>query len=166
VPTKTGWLEKWQNGRLLSMVEVQYGKARIRKTPRKKVFKSKAASYKETELYYVLDKNVNLGQLALTGETAFSEKEFFEVGLYVIQYQTQLRLLGKITRVTTFMELKTVLFRGDIHFSAVNKEDFDRLIALDDQRKKEEAARTSQVKTGKKGHTKDGGKIKITFKRS
>lgn len=145
------------------MVEVQYNKARIRKTPRKKVFKSQASPRKNSELYYVLDKRVNLGHLALTGETVFSEKEFYEVSLLVAPYKTQLRLLGKITRGTVFMELKTPIFRGDIHFAAVHKEEFDRLVAMDDQRKKQEAERPKLAKPGSfKGK---GGKLKITFKR-
>lgn len=148
------------------MVSVLYGKARLKKTPRKKVFKAKAPTLKDMELYYMLDKKVNLGQLALTGETVFSENEYFEVGLQVAQYRTQLRLLGKILKVTTFMELKRVLFRGMIHFAAVNKEDFDRLAALADQRAKAEAARAPMPKVEKSAPQGKNQNLKITFKRS
>jgi hypothetical protein len=163
---RTGWLEKWHNGRVLSMVSVQFGKAKLKKTPRKKVFKAQAHSMKDSELYYVLDKRINMGQLSLTGETIFAEKEFYEVMLQVAQFRTHLRLLGKITSVSSFMELKRVLFRAKIQFSAVNKEDFDRLAALAEQVAQEAAARAPAPKVDKNTSREDKPGLKITFKRS
>ncbi len=158
---KTGWLEKWHKGRMLSMVEAAYRRVGVKKTPRKKIFKP--AVTHNADLYYVLDKKVNLGNLALTGDSVFSPKELVEVELKVSQYQITLRLLGKILKVTTFVELKRPVFRGEIHFAAVNKEDFDRLATLDDQRRQQEAEmarRRGEAVAGQKEN------LKVTFKRS
>jgi hypothetical protein len=163
VAQKTGWLEKWQKGRVLSILEVQFHRVQVKKTPRKKVAKKNEPAHRDTNLYYVLDKKVSLGQLSLTGNSVFAPKEIVEVELPVnkTKYQTRLRLLGKITKTTSFMELKRIVFRGDIQFAAVNKEDFDLLLELEDRRIKEEAQRTPQFKSPA---GKNSG-LKVTFKR-
>jgi len=157
---RSGWLEKWSKGRMVSMVEASYRRVGVKKTPRKKLFKKEVVAPNE-DLYYILDKKVRLGELSLTGGSVFSPKELVEVELQVSQYQVRMRLLGKILKVTTFVELKRPVFRGEIHFSAVNKEDFDHLVALDDERKKREAewATRGQSSPLKETH-------KVTFKRS
>jgi hypothetical protein len=86
--------------------------------------------------------------------------------LQVALYRTHLRLLGKITSVSTFMELKRVLFRAKIQFSAVNKEDFDRLAAIANQIAQETAARAPMPKPGQPPPSDNKQSLKITFKRS
>lgn len=147
---KTGWLEKWEKGKLLSMVEVAYRRVGVKKTPRRKIFDPDTVSHKD-DLYYVLDKKVKLGHLCLTGPSVFANKELVEVELRVVDHDARLRLLGKVLKVTTFLEMNQPVFRADVHFSAVSKVDFDHLVALEDRRKKRAAS-------GK-------GKTKVTFKR-
>ncbi|HXV74540.1 MAG TPA: hypothetical protein VD713_07405 [Sphingomonadales bacterium] len=147
---KTGWLEKWEKGRVLSMVEVAYRRVGVKKTPRRKIFDPDTVSHKD-DLYYILDKKVKLGHLCLTGPSVFTNKELVEVELRVAEHDARLRLLGKILKVTTFMEMNQPVFRGDVHFSAVSKTDFDRLVALEDRRKRMAAAQPK--------------KAKVTFKR-
>lgn len=133
---KTGWLEKWQDGRILSMVEVKYHRVQVRKTPRKKAPAAHARAHRDESLYYVLDKKVSLGELTLTGDSVFSNKEIVEVALPLSQYRAQLRLLGKVKGVTTFIEMKRVVFRAQVQFAAVSKEDFDRLVVLESKKPK------------------------------
>lgn len=156
---KTGWLEKWQDGRILSMVEVQYHRVHVKKTPRKKTAASKPSSHRDESLYYVLDKKVSLGELTLTGNSVFSNRELVEVALPLAQYKSQLRLLGKVMSVTTFIEMKRVVFRAKVHFAAVSKEDFDRLVALESRKPKiaSSAGNPSREKNPK---------FRMTFKRT
>ncbi|MGH7738916.1 MAG: hypothetical protein ACREL1_02100, partial [bacterium] len=86
--------------------------------------------------YFVLDKKVHLGNLCLTGESVFGKNELLEVELPVPQFATRLRILGKALETTTFLEHKRVIFRARVHFSAVHKEDFMRLAALEERRLK------------------------------
>ncbi len=132
---RTGWLEKWHEGRVVSIVEVKYHRVQVKKTRRKKAGGPRPAE-RHAEHYYVLDKKVHLGQLTLTGNSVFGKHELLEVGLPVPQFQTQLRLLGKAVETTTFLEHKRVVFRAQVHFSGVNKEDFKRLAALAQSRLK------------------------------
>jgi hypothetical protein len=132
---RTGWLEKWNEGRVASIVEVKYHRVQVKKTRRKKAGGPLAAD-RQAEHYYVLDKKVHLGHLTLTGNSVFGKNELLEVALPVPQFQTQLRLLGKAIETTTFLEHKRVVFRARVHFSAVNKEDFQRLAALAERRLK------------------------------
>lgn len=161
---KVGWLERWYKGHVASILEVQYHRVRVKKTPRKKGAKAAATSYRDSELYYVLDKKIDLGKLSLTGNSVFAQKEVVEVELPVAKnkYYAQLRLLGKITRITTFMELKRIVFRGEVHFAAVNKEDFDQLLAQQNARIKEESSETN---FNQKRSQQNEGRLKLTFKR-
>ena len=116
----------------MSIQEVQYHRVGVKKTPRKKSGKIPVPG--DPSLYYVLNRNVSLGQLSLTGNSVFTKNEMVEVEFQVYKLNTRLRLLGKITKTQTFVELKRVVFRGDILFKAVNKVDYDRLLDLDRQR--------------------------------
>ena len=153
-----GWLEKWQDGRILSMVEVQYHRVRVKKTPRKKAASSKPPAYRDESLYYVLDKKISLGELSLTGNSVFADKELVEVGLPLSKYGMQLRLLGKVKRITTFVEMKRVVFRAEVQFAAVNKDDFDRLVAL-------EARAAKAAPSGQRPDRPSNPKLRMTFKR-
>lgn len=159
---KTGWLEKWNNGLVASILEVQFHRVKIKKTSKKKTSKANVASFRDSALYYVLDKKVNLGKLTLTGNSVFSQKEIVEVALPVPKSTERIRLLGKIIQVTTFMELKRVVFRGHVQFVAANKEDFDRLVAQQSQR----AALPPQPSLGPKRSPVQSGGLKTTFKRT
>ena len=117
----------------MSIQEVQYRRVSVKKTPRKK--SGKTPSPGDPSLYYVLNRNVSLGQLSLTANSVFTKNEMVEVEFQVYKLNTRLRLLGKITKTHTFVELKRVVFRGEIHFKAVNKVDYDRLLELDSQRR-------------------------------
>lgn len=162
---KTGWLEKWDKGRVASMVEVKYHRAGVKKTTKKKGSKIALPTGKDSELYYMLDKKTTMGKLSLTGNSVFDKNEIVVVELYVVRYGTRLRLLGKIEKTTTFMELQRVVFRGDIHFAAVSKEDFDHLLALEDQRIKEESKYTQPAASASSSSQNSNQKLKITFKR-
>ena len=155
--SKTGWLEKWHKGRVASIAEVQYHRVKVAKTPRKKKGLPPSPAQRHTDLYYMLDKKIKLGQLSLTGGSVFTQKEVVEVELPMTRYRTRFRLLGKITKSSTFMEFKRVVFRGEVDFVAVNKEDFDHLAALEDRRRREEAPAPSAPAS--KSH------LKVTFKR-
>jgi len=130
---RTGWLEKWRDGRIASIVEVKYHRVQVQKTRRKKAGGPLPAE-RHASHYFLLDKKVDLGRLSLTGDGVFAKHEMLEVEMPVPQYQTRLRFLGKALDTTTFLEHKRVIFRALVHFSAVNKEDFNRLVALEDQR--------------------------------
>jgi hypothetical protein len=132
---RTGWLEKWNEGRIASIVEVKYHRVLVKKTRRKKAGGPLPAQ-RDAGHYFLLDKKVHLGRLSLTGDGVFAKNELLEVELPVPQHQTRLRFLGKAMDTTTFLEHKRVIFRALVHFSAVNKEDFQRLVALEDQRLK------------------------------
>jgi hypothetical protein len=159
VSQKTGWLEKWHDGRILSMVEVQYHRVHVKKTPRKKAAASTQPSHRDESLYYVLDKKVSLGELTLTGNSVFSNRELVEVALPLAQHRSQLRLLGKVMSVTTFIEMKRVVFRAKVHFAAVSKEDFDRLAAL-------EARKSKMTPPSGNPSREKNSKLRMTFKRT
>ena len=160
---KTGWLEKWHKGSVVSILEVKYHRVKVKKGPKKKGKTTKAHTFRDSELYYMLDKKVNLGQLTLTGNSVFSKNEIVEVELPLTKYNTRMRLLGKILKTTTFMELKRVVFRGDVHFAAVNKEDFDLVVSMEQKGQVAPAPRSS-APPSKPGQKDD--KFKVTFKRS
>jgi len=101
--------------------------------------------------------------LTLTGNSVFSKNEVVEVELPLTKYKTRMRLLGKVLKTTTFMELKRVVFRGDIQFAAVNKEDFDIAVAMENQAKA--SAPKFNAPAPRSAPQKDD-KLKVTFKRS
>lgn len=161
---KTGWLEKWHQGRVVSILEVQYHRVKVKKTPRKQKGGHQAASHRDADLYYMLDKKVNLGDLSLTGSSVFGKNELIEVMLPVTKFNTKLRLLGKILKMTTFMELKRVIFRGQVQFAAVNKEDFDKVAAMESRGVKP----LRQTEKEKAAHKRQSNKdhLRVTFKKS
>ena len=162
---KTGWLEKYNKGRVVSMVEVKYDRVKVKKTPRKKKGQPRPPSnYRDENLYYVLDKNANYGELFLTAGSVFSKNEIVELELFVAKHQAKLRLLAKVKKTETFMELRRPLFRGDLHFAAVNKHDFETLRALEDQRLRDEAAKPQVQKPVNSPPPKNS--LKLTFKRT
>ncbi len=147
------------------MVEVKYDRVKVKKTPRKKKGQPRPPSnYRDENLYYVLDKKTNYGEMCLTGGSVFSRNEIVELELFVARHQARLRLLAKVKKTETFMELKRPLFRGDLHFAAVNKKDFDTVRALEDQRLREEAAKPPIQKQGNAPPSKNS--LKMTFKRT
>jgi hypothetical protein len=165
VAQKTGWLEKYNKGRVVSMVEVKYDRVKVKKTPRKKKGQAHPpGTHRDESLYYVLDKGTNYGELFLTGGSVFSKNEIVEVELFVARHQARLRLLAKVKKTETFMELKRPLFRGDLHFAAINKQDFETLRALEDQRLKEEAAKPQFQKPS--NNPPSNNSMKLTFKRT
>ena len=165
VAQKTGWLEKYNNGRVVSMVEVKYDRVKVKKTPRKKKGQPHPPStHRDESLYYVLDKSTNYGEMFLTGGSVFSKNEIVELELFVARHNSRLRLLAKVKKTETFMELKRPLFRGDLHFAAVNKQDFETIRALEDRRLQEEAARPQFQKSA--DATPKNSSLKMTFKRT
>ena len=131
----TGWLEKRNGTRVLSIQEVLFHRVMIKKIPRQKGSKIRIPTQKSDEAYYILDKKVNLGDLSLMGNMVFAKNDIVVVQLQLSHFKVPMRLLGKMTKTTSFVEYKRVVFQGDIHFSAVHKGDFDRLLVLDDQRR-------------------------------
>src|SRR5581483_1301249 len=106
VSEKTGWLEKFNKGRVVSMVEVKYHRVKIKKTARKKKGQARpSTTHRDESLYYVLDKKTSYGELSLTGSSVFSPSEIVELELFVVRHQAKLRLLAKVKKVETFMEL-------------------------------------------------------------
>lgn len=147
------------------MVEVKYHRVKIKKTPRPKGARANEPVPKNMDLYYVLDKNVPLNGMFLTGTSVFSKNEIVEIQFYVAKYQTYLRMLAKIKRLETFVELNRPLFRGDLQFAAVSKEDYERLRVLDAQRQKAETQRAQNAApAGQDTHAKNS--MRLTFKRS
>ena len=130
-----GWLEKRNGERVLSIQEVLFHRVLIKKIPRQKGSKIRIPTQKSDEAYYILEKKVNLGNLSLTGNMVFAKNDILVVQIQLTQFRMPMRLLGKMTKTTSFVEYKRVVFQGDIHFSAVHKGDFDRLLELDDQRR-------------------------------
>ncbi len=113
VSQKTGWLEKYNKGRVVSMVEVKYDRVKVKKTPRKKKGQPRPPSnYRDENLYYVLDKNTNYGELFLTAGSVFSKNEIVELELFVAKHQAKLRLLAKVKKTETFMETPKAPFPG------------------------------------------------------
>jgi hypothetical protein len=159
VRQKTGWLEKHFQGAIQSIVEVKYHRIKVKKTARKKIFQK--APLPDQDLYYVIDKNVSYGELFLTGDTVFTTKEILQLYLYMSRYKTQMRVLARVVKTETFFELKRPLFRAEIHFAAVNKEDFLRIQALEKKRQAEEA----QFQRVKPVHPPNS-KLTLTFKRN
>jgi hypothetical protein len=161
---KTGWLEKWHQGRVISILEVQYHRVKVKKTPRKQKGGHQSSNHRDESLYYMLDKKVDMGELSLTGNSVFGKNELVEVALPVTKFNTKLRLLGRIPRVTTFMEMKRVVFRGHVKFAAVNKQDFDAVVSME----KRGVAPTRKTSKEMASHKQPGGKnhLKITFKKS
>jgi hypothetical protein len=141
------------------MVQVFYRKIKVKKTPKKSKFNPNAAAKLNEDLYYVLDKKINFGHLELTGESLFSTGEILEVEFQVAHFNTPLRLLAKILKTQTFMELKRVLFRGELKFAAVNKEDYDRILTLETER-----LRGLQASPNRSVQPK--GTLKLTFKQN
>jgi hypothetical protein len=159
---KTGWVEKHQNGRITSMVQVFYRRIKPKKTPRKNKSGFSDLSKKGQDLYYILDKKINFGHLELTGDSVFAMGEILEVEFQVAHFNTRLRLLAKILKTITFMELKRVLFRGELKFAAVSKEDYERIMVLETERLQKAPA----PHPGPKGAQDKKGTLKLTFKQS
>jgi hypothetical protein len=130
-----GWLEKRKGPKVLMMQEVLFHRVLIKKIPRQKGSKIRIPAKKSDEAYYILDKKVNLGEYALSGYMVLSKNDILVVQLHLAQFFMPLRLLGKITKGITLVEHKRVVFQGDIHFSAVHKGDFDKLLEWDDRRR-------------------------------
>ncbi len=167
VSGRTGWLEKYNKGRVVSMVEVKYHRVKIKKTPRKK--KKQPApdpAHRDESLYYVLDKNTSYGEMCLTASSVFSRNEIVELELFVARHRAKLRLLAKIKKMETFHELQRPLFRGDLQFAAVNKHDFENVRALEEQKIREETAfRNSFAHQTPKAADAPANSMRLTFKR-
>ncbi|HVZ79349.1 MAG TPA: hypothetical protein VHE12_00960 [bacterium] len=139
--SKTGWLEKYKDGRVISMVEVKYHRVKLKKTARRKKGQAPPArNHRDESLYYVLDKKVSYGELSLTASSVFTQNEIIELELFVARHQAKLRVLARARDTQTFMELRRPMFRAQVHFAAVNKHDFENVKALEEQRLREEAA--------------------------
>ncbi len=162
---KTGWLEKYGKGMIQSMVEVKYQRVKPKKTPRKKAWKSGGSELPNAELYYVLNKNASYGDLFLTGDSIFAKNEIIELEMFAARHRTHFRVLAKIRKVESFIELKRVLFRGEVHFAAINKKDFERLQALEAKRLEEESRMSQRFKASGGTPTQNTGSIKLTFKK-
>ena len=162
---KTGWLEKFNKGRVVSMVEVKYHRVKIRKTPRKKKGQSAAptGAYRDENLYYVLDKKTSYGEMHLTAGSVFSTNEIIELELFVARHKAKLRLLAKVKKTETFHELKRPLFRGDLQFAAVNKHDFENIRSLEEQRVREETAFKNAFQM--KSEPPPPNSMRLTFKK-
>ena len=129
------------------MVQVLYRRIKVKKIAKKKRFNLKEATFApDLDLYYMLNKRLNFGELELSGDSVFNKGEIIEIEFQVANFNTRLRMLAKIDKITTFTELKRVLWRGKIHFSAVSKEDYDRLLELDAKRVQEEAQFREKLK--------------------
>jgi hypothetical protein len=139
VSLNKGWLEKRQGDRVVSLTEVSFHRVGIRKIPRQKGSKIRVPVKATDEAYYVLDKKVKLGDYTLSGNAVFTNNEQVVVQLVISQFQIPLRLFGKLTRVTSFIEYKRLVYQGHIQFQAVHKGDFERLILLDEQRRQRSA---------------------------
>lgn len=163
---RTGWLEKHNKGRVVSMVEVKYHRVKIRKTPRKKKGQpAPSGAYREESLYYVLDKNTSYGEMHLTAGSVFSKNEIIELELFVARHKAKLRLLAKVKKTETFHELKRPLFRGDLQFAAVNKSDFENIKSLEEQRQREETAFRNAFAQQAKSDAPPPNSMRLTFKR-
>ncbi len=162
---KSGWLEKYGKGMMQSMVEVKYQRVKPKKTPRKKSWKSGGFDLPNADLYYVLNKNSSYGDLHLTGDSIFSKNEIIEIEMFAAKHRTTFRVLSKIKKVESFMELKRVLFRGEVHFAAINKKDFERLQALEAKRIEEDARMAQRFKAAGGTPSQNSGGIKLTFKK-
>ena len=163
---KTGWVEKHNNGRLISMVQVFYDRIKVKKTPRKNKKNPAPPAKHDESLYYMLDKKINFGQLELTGDSVFSAGEIIEIQFQVAHFNTKLRMLAKVLKTVSFIELKRVLFRGELKFAAVNKEDYDRIMALEADRLSREGERHSHAPSDQKPSHGQSGKLKLSFKQS
>ncbi|HJT24598.1 MAG TPA: hypothetical protein VJ873_08470 [bacterium] len=163
---RTGWLEKQNNGRVVSMVEVKYHRVKIKKTSRKNGKNPVPnSSYRDESLYYVLAKNTSYGEMYLTAGSVFSKNEIIELELFVARYRAKLRLLAKVKKTETFHELKRPLFRGDLQFAAVNKYDFENIKALEEQRLREETAFRNAFAQQAKTDAPPPNSMRLTFKR-
>ena len=130
------------------MVQVLYRRIKVKKVPKKKRFNLKEATFApDLDLYYMLNKKLNFGELELSGDSVFNKGEILEVEFQVANFNTRLRMLAKIDKISTFSELKRVLWRGKVQFSAVSKEDYDRLLDLDAKRIQEESQFRERIKT-------------------
>ena len=167
VSEKTGWLEKQNNGRVVSMVEVKYNRVKVKKTARKKKGQPvKDSNYRDESLYYVLAKNTSYGEMYLTSGSVFSKNEIIELELFVARHRAKLRLLAKVKRIETFHELKRPLFRGDLQFAAVNKYDFENIRSLEEQRLREETAfRNAFAHQAKDNAAPPPNSMRLTFKK-
>jgi len=148
VSLNKGWLEKRQGDRVVSLTEVSFHRVGIRKIPRQKGSKIRVPVKATDEAYYVLDKRVKLGDYTLSGNAVFTTNEQVVVQLNVSQFQIPLRLFGKLTRVSSFVEYKRLVYQGHIQFQAVHKSDFERLIALDEARRQQQSVRYKVMPPG------------------
>ncbi len=143
-----------------SIVEVKFHRVKLKKTPRKKIFNKAAEATSDESLYFVIDKKVTYGELYLTAENVFTNKEIVELHMFSARHKTKMRVLARIGRTETFLELKRPMFRAEVQFAAVNKEDFLRMQVLEKQRLAEEA------KSGHSGQDPSNRpKMTLTFKR-
>ena len=149
---------------MVSMVQVLYNRIKVKKTPRKSKLKANAPAKHNEDLYYVLDKKINFGQLELTGDSVFGTGEILEIEFQVAHFNTRLRMLAKILKTVSFVELKRVLFRGELKFAAVNKEDYDGILILEAQRLQREDQRQPGPRTDQKPTHGKSGTLKLSFK--
>ncbi len=150
---------------MISMVQVLYRRVQPKKTPRKSKGKRVAPLPTNEDLYYMLDKKINFGQLEITGDSVFSKGEIVEIEFQVAHFDARLRMLAKILKVSSFFELKKVLFRGELKFAAVNKEDYDHILILEADRLKR-LGNDQNIHSGHKGHQEKKGTLKLSFKQS
>ncbi len=146
------------------MVQVFYSRIKVKKTPRKSKTKGAIPAKHDESLYYMLDKKINFGHLELTGDSVFSTGEVIELQFQVAHFNTKLRMLAKILKTVSFMELKRVLFRGELKFAAVNKEDYDQILVLEGARLQREGQ--SQPHSDQKPSHGKSGTLKLSFKQS
>lgn len=148
------------------MVQVFYNRIKVKKTPRKSKQKQAAPGKHDESLYYMLDKKINFGHLELTGDSVFSAGEIIEIEFQVAHFNARLRMLAKVLKTVSFMELKRVLFRGELKFAAVNKEDYDRILTLETERLQREGERRPPAHSDQKPSHGQSGKLKLSFKQS
>jgi len=158
---KTGWLEKHFRGAVQSIVEVKFHRVQVKKTPRKKVFNKINPPLPDDNLYFVIDKNVSYGELHLTGDSVFGSKEIIELHLFISRHKTKMRVLSRVVRTETFFEMKRPMFRAEIQFAAVNKEDFLKIQAMEKKRLIEESKFQKPA-----DENPNKSKLTLTFRRS
>jgi hypothetical protein len=132
---KTGWIEKFESGRVEATLKIEF--RMLEGAEAKRLFSQD--SYGETtathipqlsvrsSLYRAIGKDIFYSRLVLLAQSPLSKGDKLEGVLYLSQYQRPLRLLAEVGEVETTVEMGRQFFHGNLLVLSVHKADIERL---------------------------------------
>ncbi len=132
---KTGWIEKFNSGRVEATLKAEF--RLLNPSEAKKLFTHE--SYGQTTvnhlpqlsekspLYRAITKDIFMSHLVLLSQSPLSPGDRLEVVLHLSQYQVPLRILAEAGQVETTLEMGRNLFHGGLQVLAIHQKDVESL---------------------------------------